>query len=150
MNVHVPPVVVVGAAFEAQRRTRSRAVLPLRVAAVSLASASVVIGASSLVTFAQHRTTVDPVRPSRATVLVASGPYALSRNPMYVALVGVLAAHALWKGNAVAWAPVVASWVALDRLQIRPEEKELAERFGKHYSRYAASTPRWLIAGERA
>lgn len=148
MNVHVPPVVIAAAGFEAQRRMRSRSVSPLRVAAVCTAATAAGLGVASLVTFAQQRTTVNPAQPARASSLVDSGPYAISRNPMYVALIGILAAHALWRGRTLAWVPVVATWAALDRLQVHPEERALAEVFGKDYARYAATTPRWL--GSRA
>ena len=149
MTVHVPPVVIAATGFAAQRRMRSRPVAPLRAAAVAVAGASAALGAASVVTFAQHRTTVNPARPERASVLVDTGPFAFSRNPMYVALVGMLAAHALWKGRAAAWAPVVTAWAALDRLQIRPEEAALSELFGAAYAHYARTTPRWLALRRR-
>ncbi len=144
MNVHVPPVVIAAAGFEAQRRMRSRRILPLRVASVAVASAAAGLGAASLATFVEHRTTANPARPARASALVSSGPYALSRNPMYVALVAGLAAHALWRGRAVAWAPVLATWAVLDVGQVRPEERAMAELFGADYAAYTERTPRWL------
>ena len=37
--------------------------------------------------------TVEPFDPSKATALVVSGPNAVTRNPMYVAMAGVLLAR---------------------------------------------------------
>lgn len=116
----------------------------LRAAAIALASASAGLGAASIATFAKQRTTVDPMRPERASALVTSGPFSVSRNPMYVALVGVLGAHALWRGRIDAFLPVVAAWAALDRLQIRPEESVLTGLFGADYAAYTERTRRWL------
>lgn len=144
MKVHVPPVLIAAAGFEVQRRMTSRSHPVLRAAAIAVASASAGLGAASVATFAQQRTTVDPVRPQRASTLVTSGPFSVSRNPMYVAIVGVLAAHAFWRGRAEAFVPVVAVWAALDRLQIRPEESVLTGLFGESYAQYAQATPRWL------
>lgn len=145
MKVHVPPVVVAGLAFAAQRWVAPRRPSRLRrAAAVVTASAAAGFGVSGVLAFAKHGTTVDPLDPSRASTLVADGPYSVSRNPMYVALVGALGAHALWRGNALAGAPILAAWIALDRRQIGPEEGALAVLFGDEYVRYCDRVPRWI------
>lgn len=145
MKVHVPPVAVAGLAVVAQRWIApERAHHASRVAALVTASAAAGLGSAAVATFVRHRTTVDPLDPSRASTLVASGPFAVSRNPMYVALIGTLCAHALWRGNVLAGAPILAAWVALDRWQIRPEEKALTALFGDEYARYCERVPRWL------
>lgn len=98
---------------------------------------------------ASHRfrasgTTVNPVHPERASVLVTSGANSVSRNPMYVGLAGLLAAHALWRGSAAAWVPVIGFVTLIDRVQIGAEETALAATFGSEYDAYRSSTPRWL------
>ena len=79
----------------------------------------------------------------RPTELVRNGPYAWSRNPMYVGwsmvhLGTALAARS--PGLLVTW--LVAS--VLVHRDIRREERQLSERFGTRYTRYAASVPRYL------
>lgn len=75
--------------------------------------------------------------------LMNRGPYAFSRNPMYVAEL------ALWLGWAILFGSIpVAIGLALlgatVRLIVPIEERGLAARFGEPYRRYAARVPRWL------
>ncbi|MGO8738832.1 methyltransferase family protein [Rhodoblastus sp.] len=88
------------------------------------------------------RTNILPNRG--AGRLVTSGPFAYTRNPIYLGntflLIGIgLAFSALWF---VPMAFVAAFLV--DRLAIRREEVHLALRFGDEWKEFAARTPRWL------
>jgi protein-S-isoprenylcysteine O-methyltransferase Ste14 len=94
--------------------------------------------------FRRSETTVDPLRPDRASVLVTTGPNSISRNPMYVALAGLLVANAVWRGSWVALVPVVGFVGLIDLTQVRAEESALLEKFGAEYDAYRASTPRWI------
>ena len=79
----------------------------------------------------------------RPTELVRSGPYAWSRNPMYLGWSMIHLGTALTSrspGMAVTW---LVSTVLVDR-GIRREERQLVERFGKTFSDYAGSVPRYL------
>ena len=60
------------------------------------------------------------------------------------ALVQVLAGWAVWLGHIAAWLGLPLSMALLTVLQIRPEERILAERFGAEFERYAARVRRWL------
>ncbi len=109
---------------------------------VSLASISLAGAASSR--FRRSGTTVHPFHPEQASVLVTTGANAISRNPMYVGMAGLLVAHAIWRGSWVALAPVAAFIAFIDRVQIRAEESALLEKFGSEYAAYRAASPRWL------
>lgn len=79
----------------------------------------------------------------RPTALVRSGPYAWTRNPMYV---GWSLIHV---GTAIAWrSPWMSiTWpvsVVLVHHGIQDEEAQLAARFGDDFARYAATVPRYL------
>lgn len=89
-------------------------------------------------------TTVSPFSPHKTSVLVVTGIYARSRNPMYLGLALALAGVAIALAHpAAAIGPVVfVAWIT--RLQIVPEERVLAERMGSAYEAYRASTPRWF------
>jgi protein-S-isoprenylcysteine O-methyltransferase Ste14 len=87
---------------------------------------------------------VDPLEPARASTLVTTGPNAITRNPMYVGLTGLLVAHAILRGSWPALAPVAGFVAYLDRVQIRAEEKALLVRFGAEYDAYRSQVPRWL------
>jgi protein-S-isoprenylcysteine O-methyltransferase Ste14 len=110
----------------------------------AIATVGVAVGLAGVATFRRSRTTVDPTRPDRASTLVASGIYRVTRNPMYVALALALVAAAIWFSNmlAVIVVPVFIAWIT--RLQIIPEERALRARFGAGYDDYAARVPRWL------
>lgn len=90
------------------------------------------------------RTTVNPLRPSRASSLVTTGIFRISRNPIYLGDLLVLAAIAVWLGNIVNFVPLVLFVWYIDRYQIIPEERALAERFGASYVAYCSRVRRWL------
>jgi protein-S-isoprenylcysteine O-methyltransferase Ste14 len=79
----------------------------------------------------------------RESELVTNGPYAMTRNPMYLGWsAGVLglavASRSAWM--LVAWAVAVR---ALER-EINAEESRLSSRFGRAYTEYRARVPRYL------
>lgn len=91
---------------------------------------------------AQRETTILPHRT--ATSLVTEGPYAFSRNPIYIAHLALI----LGIGLSLA-APFIVSLVpllafGLQKLSIEPEERHLQDQFGDDYRAYLARTPRWL------
>src|ERR1700742_2622564 len=53
--------------------------------------------------FRESRTTFDPASPQNSTVLITDGVYRFSRNPMYLGLVLLLVAWALWLGTLSPW-----------------------------------------------
>lgn len=89
-----------------------------------------------------HRTTVNPYKA--ASRLVTRGPFAFSRNPIYVSdwfvYLGVtLLLGSLW---ALLLAPLV--WAVMRYGVIAHEETHLAAKFGDEYRDYFARVRRWL------
>jgi protein-S-isoprenylcysteine O-methyltransferase Ste14 len=145
--MRIPPPLLALAAAVGQRALTSEASPPTavrKVGAAVTAAASVGLAASAARMFSASGTTVDPLRPERATALVTSGPFALTRNPMYVGLAGVLVAHALLRGSAKALAPVAAFVAVIDRVQIPPEESAMASLFDADFEAYRRRVPRWV------
>lgn len=143
----VPPPLVALAAALAQRALTGATPAPSagRASATTIVSlASVAMAGAAASQFQRSGTTVEPFHPEQATVLVTNGANAISRNPMYVGLAGLLVAHAVWRGSWAALAPVAGFVVFIDRLQIQAEEAALLEKFGAEYEAYRASSPRWL------
>lgn len=97
-----------------------------------------------LLAFRRVRTTVNPLRPARATQLVATGVYRFSRNPMYLGMALLLSGGALLLGTlAGALGPVL--FVAyITRFQILPEERVMAAKFGDEFTRFCTQVRRWL------
>lgn len=117
----------------------------------ALTTGLVVAGAGLMGTaawqFYSAKTTIDPRHPHRASSLVTSGMFGVSRNPIYIADALLLAAHAAWLGRPLALLGIPALAAVLQP-QIAAEETALRERFGAEYDAYVASVPRWI--GPRA
>ncbi|HYO38064.1 MAG TPA: isoprenylcysteine carboxylmethyltransferase family protein [Nocardioidaceae bacterium] len=114
------------------------------VAATAIAAASAGLAGASARQFRRQGTTVEPFDPSRAAVLVTTGANAVSRNPMYVGMAGLLVANAVRLGSPAALLPVAGFTLVIDRVQIAAEEPALLANFGPAYAAYRASVPRWL------
>lgn len=78
------------------------------------------------------------------TVIVTSGPYQWSRNPIYLAFILFLAGLAVWLDNA--WLLVLEiPFIRLLRYAvIAKEEAYLERKFGEEYRAYKSSVRRWL------
>jgi len=91
-----------------------------------------------------HIGAISRTRSERLGPLVASGPFALIRNPLYVGNI------TMWVGFALAarlvWlAPVVLVLLGLEyHAIVRWEEALLESRLGQAYRDYAARVPRWI------
>ena len=113
-------------------------------AALVFAAVGAAFDVAGIIAFRRAKTTVNPMKPEKSAVLVSSGVYRITRNPMYVGMVFIL----------LAWAVVLASLWALfgpilfavctTRFQIKPEERVLAARFGDEFASYRARVRRWL------
>jgi protein-S-isoprenylcysteine O-methyltransferase Ste14 len=97
-----------------------------------------------LLAFRAARTSVNPLRPERAAVLVVTGVYAVTRNPMYVGMLFLLLAWAVHLAAWPAFAGPILYMIYITRFQIVPEEKVLGRLFGERYALYTARVRRWL------
>lgn len=144
-----PPVLLVAAALAqtvfARGRTPTRR---SKTMATLLAAGSAATLVASAATLRSHGTTVDAAHPEHTTQLVTSGPYAVSRNPVYLALTGLLVARAIGRRCPAALLPAFGFAAVIGRTQIPREERALRKRFGKRYDRYRVAVPRWLGRGE--
>lgn len=102
------------------------------------------VGIAGVRAFARARTTVNPLQPQAASRLVTSGIYRHSRNPMYLALLLALLGWSAWLGNAAALLLIPLFVLAMNRLQIRPEERALESLFGDAFRSYARKVRRWI------
>jgi protein-S-isoprenylcysteine O-methyltransferase Ste14 len=86
--------------------------------------------------------TPAPVAPTRT--LVVSGFYRYVRNPMYLAVLALIAGQAVlfadW-GVALYGVVIAASFYTFVRLY---EEPTLRRAYGEEYAAYCAATPRWI------
>lgn len=86
--------------------------------------------------------TPAPVAPP--TSLVVTGQYRHVRNPMYVALVLIVAGQATWLGSHGLFAYAALLWVLFHLRVVTYEEPTLAREFGESYEEYRRAVPRWI------
>lgn len=89
-----------------------------------------------------RRTALLPGSPT--TTLVVTGPFALSRNPLYVGFVLLHGGLALVLGSVWALAALPVAILAVLWGAILPEEAYLARKFGRDYAQYRARVRRWI------
>lgn len=94
--------------------------------------------------FKRADTTVNPITPQDTNLIVTTGLYCISRNPMYLGFLLALLSWALLLSNALAyaWLPLFIAY--MNRFQIQPEERILEEKFGEAYGAYKGEVRRWI------
>lgn len=86
--------------------------------------------------------TPNPQAPP--TLLVVKGPYALSRNPLYLGRLLILVGLALLAGSVGTLLLSLVLFSGLDLVLIPREERRLKTKFGGRYSEYMANVARWV------
>ncbi|WP_460231346.1 methyltransferase family protein [Aurantivibrio plasticivorans] len=94
--------------------------------------------------FWRDRTSVNPRNFEGTQTLVVRGVFRLTRNPMYLGFFLLLVALGFFLDNIVSMIIAVFFIPVMTRLQIKPEEQYLKEKFGESYENYCANVRRWL------
>jgi len=122
--------------------------LPLRPSLAEIAAGILLLAAGIAINvwaerqFRHAGVGVCPFSP--APIVVESGPYRITRNPMYVGLVALCLSTVLLSGVPLnSWtAAAYAFW--LHRRFVLPEERFLLGERGEAYAAYARRVPRWI------
>ena len=101
-----------------------------------------VVGTWGFVTMKTAETNVSPYEPTR--VLVESGPFAHTRNPLYLSMTLVYAGIATLRRAPLALALLPLLLSAVQRGVIKREEQYLEQKFGESYRSYRSRVGRWL------
>jgi len=112
--------------------------------ALAMALMGGVISAAGARAFRRAQTTINPMKPEKTSALVTEGIYRVTRNPMYVGLLCVLAGWAFYLAAPWVLAGPAAFFAYISRFQIAPEERVLSAMFGEAYAAYQAQVRRWL------
>lgn len=122
--------------------TQMLPVVPARVLGFVVFVSAGVLAHLSHLAMQRVGTNVLPTRPTLA--LATDGPYRYSRNPLYIAAIGVYLGVALWVNG---WVPLVlllpVIWV-LNRGIVLREEQYLERKFGEEYLAYRSRVRRWI------
>jgi protein-S-isoprenylcysteine O-methyltransferase Ste14 len=86
--------------------------------------------------------TPAPILPTRH--LVIKGFYRYVRNPMYVAVVSIIAGQALLFGDGDLFIYAGVVWAAFFGFVLLYEEPKLRGTYGAEYEAYRARVPRWI------
>ncbi len=116
---------------------------PVRWPGAVLIAAGLIVIVDAFVRFVREgQGTPAPVAAPRH--LVVRGPYRWVRNPMYIALVVMIAGQALVFGSAALLAYGALIALIFHTFVLLYEEPTLRGRFGAEYEAYAAAVPRWI------
>jgi len=113
----------------------------LIVGAVLIASGATIAGLA-IRSFLRAGTNVDPWKP--AVSLVTAGIFAYTRNPMYLALILILAGLAIALASDWMVVLLVPAALILHFGVVKREERYLAAKFGESYRDYVSKVSRYV------
>lgn len=116
----------------------------IRIAAIAILAFGGFFAVTGVLSFKRANTTVNPVNIDKASVLVTTGVYRYSRNPMYVGILCLLLAWGFLLSSLNAVLASAAFVLYINRFQIQPEEAFLVAKFGEQYKAYRTRVRRWL------
>ena len=96
----------------------------------------------ALLTMRRFKTTISPYRPS--TAIVMTGPYRLSRNPIYIAMTGLYAGVAFLLNSVCPLLILPLLLFVMHHGVILREERYLSLKFSETYDSYKSKVRRWL------
>ncbi len=77
--------------------------------------------------------------------LVVDGPYAYSRNPLYLARFWILFGFSLLFGSEGILAMLVGLVLFVEFVLLPREERRLAGKYGERYTQYSLKVGRWIL-----
>jgi protein-S-isoprenylcysteine O-methyltransferase Ste14 len=92
--------------------------------------------------FKKKQTTVKPYE--MPNFFVTSGPFKLSRHPMYLGMMSILLGVAIFLGSLIIFAFPIIFIVIMEKRFIPLEEKNFETKFGNQYVDYKKRVRRWI------
>jgi protein-S-isoprenylcysteine O-methyltransferase Ste14 len=114
----------------------------IAITAVVLAFGSVLLCIAAIRTLGKQWSLVAGVIDNHA--LITSGPYAIVRHPIYLALMGLMIATGIAFGAPLGIGAAVCVYVLGTVLRISVEERLLKAKLGESYQRYTQKVPAFL------
>ncbi len=115
---------------------------PARIMGALLLVASMALATWGRRTMSGAGTNINPRQPS--LVLVTSGPFRFSRNPLYLALAGLYLGVALLVDGLWTLLLLLPLLVVTELGIVRREERYLERKFGEEYRAYKSTVRRWI------
>ena len=92
--------------------------------------------------FKKKKTTVKPYE--NPAEIETSGPFRISRHPMYLGMVAILLGVAIVLGSLITFVFPVLFVILMEIMFIPLEEKNIEKVFGKKYLEYKKKVRRWI------
>jgi protein-S-isoprenylcysteine O-methyltransferase Ste14 len=105
-------------------------------------ASSVALAAWAIVTFRKAGTRVETYKPT--TAIVAQGPYAFTRNPIYLGMFLGQIGFAIGFDSLWVLAMLLPFFLVIRYGVVAREEAYLGRKFGRAYLDYKSRTRRWL------
>lgn len=105
-----------------------------------VAGVAMMLAAAGL--FRRLGTNAPPTQPT--TLIVTTGPYRWTRNPMYLAMALIYAGLAIGFDGPIALTLLPLVLIIIQTQVIAREERYLEAKFGDEYRRYKVEVRRWL------
>ena len=99
---------------------------------------------SAIILFKKYKTTITPLKPSKATKLIVNGVYKFSRNPMYLGLLLVLLGISIILNLFGGFFLIPLFILYLNLFQIIPEENAMVDLFKDEFLEYKKNVRRWI------
>lgn len=122
---------------------RDLPLLPTRGAGLVVIIVSLAILATAILQFRLANTQLLPASKEN-NALVTNGVFALTRNPMYLAMTLFCLGSALWFGRAPMLGAPVAMFAIANWVFIPFEEEKMRRQFGDAFDAYCRSVRRWI------
>jgi protein-S-isoprenylcysteine O-methyltransferase Ste14 len=146
-DIPIPPPLLFGVPLVATAvalRRRPRVPLPRwvrRVLGVALIAAGFGLGGWSVWAFVKAKENPDVWTPTNA--VIRNGPYAYTRNPIYLGMALIYAGVGLLANSLTTLVSLPFVAQVVERLAIEREEAYLRAKFGRRYEQYLRDVPRW-------
>ena len=92
-----------------------------------------------------RRLGTNPRPGAKATLIVTTGPFKYTRNPMYLGLTIMLIGTSILLGTFSPVLVIPIFFILVQTQFVLREEKLMEQWFGQPYLEYKKKTPRWLI-----
>jgi protein-S-isoprenylcysteine O-methyltransferase Ste14 len=117
--------------------------LPLVPLAVVLIVLGIALAVAAVVKFRREGTELNPISTTN-NKLVDTGPFGLTRNPMYLSLVIITFGIASWVGAWPMFLAPIATFVTANWVHVPFEEDKMRRQFGEVFDAYARKVRRWV------
>ena len=107
-------------------------------------SLGILVFINPVLKFIKSKTTINPIQFEETNILVTSGIFKYSRNPMYLGMLMIILSTSIFYLNIYSILTPLLFIIWINKFQIKREEEFLTEKFGDEYLSYKKKTRRWI------